>query len=308
MKHKFATISALSAGIIASTAYAQNADFQTIHFETMKHGQVIDQPVLGVSIASMNPDSPASIHDSTVESAKHPGLLGPNGIDGKWAGGNLKNDIVLGNVLAGFHDKSQDGADINFEFSQPVDSFGLDLINIKDASDGSYLRFYNGDEVVGKLMLSDLIDPIHNLYDPTVEFGSTTANRIKPITADDMGTTEFTRVEMHMSADASAIDNVTFSLAKPLSAIYLQQSAPVNAVESSFGSGSATSQQSAPSQNIENLVVLTNIVGTPTSNPDDPNNPPPPPPPPPPPSIPSPSAALAGLGLLGVLGLRRKRK
>ncbi|QQE13051.1 hypothetical protein JD969_06210 [Planctomycetota bacterium] len=321
-------ITAIFAGCIGSTtAYSQTNELNVLHFEELKHGQIVDQPLDGVSVASTNLNVGYSIRafDTRIRQSEYPGLEGADGITGQWNGGNLKHDIVLGKALAimpheGLADDEMRAA-VSFEFSHPVDEFGLDVINIAEDDEQSHIAFYDGDDLVGMVKLNDFINPTKDLYDPTIEYGDRTANRIRPITADDVDAVEFTRVELHIATKDGAIDNVTYKKAKPLASVFTDIALPASTFDNEVETSGTLSTGTAPLQGSSRFVVLpTSSGGVPLAAagvsspelfeqpdptpPDDPNNPIDPPDTP---VVPIPGAAVAGLALLGLLGFKRNR-
>ncbi|QDU34981.1 hypothetical protein KS4_30580 [Poriferisphaera corsica] len=322
MQNLIVTGTGLICTLLAGTlAFAQSNEHHVIHFENLENGQIVDQPFKNVSVSNVNMNNGYAVQafDTRVSSHNYDGLLGADGIERKWAGGNLKNTIVMGNSLAALPtnqtstSSNTPGATVSFEFAHPIDEFGFDMLNVQPTDRQSKAVFYNGNDQVAEVKLRDFTNPAKDLYDPTIEFGSRTANRIRPITADDLKTSEFTRVELHLAENATAIDNITYKQSKPLSAIYLNFAAPPASTESTTTTGSIATSATPPLQPSNRLVSIPSISNPPTttSDPQEPQNPEDPKKPEPPvnpPIVPTPSAIAAGLIMLSTLGLRRNRK
>ena len=188
----------------SAVALCQTDEVNVLHFEELEHGQVIDRPLKGVSISNMDRNAGYSIRafDTRLRQSDYPGLQGADGINGQWNGGNLKSNVVMGKTLAimPHEDLTNEkmGAAISFEFSHPVDEFGLDVINIAKNDKESHIEFYDGDDLVGNVKLNDFTNPATDFYDPSIEFGDRTANRLVSIKADDVDAVEFTRIDLHV--------------------------------------------------------------------------------------------------------------
>lgn len=202
----------------------------TLYFESLDHGQIVtDQyrSTHGVSINASNsgggPDL-AIVFDSTRNNTRDPDLEGP------WNRGNLAGQADLGNLLIIAEngiDRNNDGridnpddegsrpaGSIFLDFDTPIHSFGFDLLDVEGPNEysrdsGYFAVFYSGNSELSRVGFGSFADPNSPFYDATVRFGDSSANRIQPITAAELGLTEFDGVEINFGG-SGAIDNLAF--------------------------------------------------------------------------------------------------
>lgn len=228
MKTKFSFICATFLMILfISSLWISNVGAALIDFNTLQHGEVVTNQFAGVTISAVNvgggPDK-AIIFDSRERGTEDPDLEGPGGITAKnWSGGNLPNTTVLGNMLIIAENDTDVGSDglidrpddegsrpagsIFFDFTTSIRSFGFDLIDVEGrdeygASSGYYAVFYSGNSASASIGFGTLA-----LMDGSITYGNNTANRINPISFDNLGINHFDRVEINFGGSA-AIDNI----------------------------------------------------------------------------------------------------
>lgn len=100
-----------------------------------------------------------------------------------------------------------------FHFATPATEFGFDLFDV-DTNELSptfgYIAFRSGTQEA-RVQFSQFTNPSSPFYNPTVVFGDQSANRIRPITASQLGFNSFHRVEINF-AGSGAVDNIAFDV------------------------------------------------------------------------------------------------
>lgn len=167
-----------------------------------------------------------------------------------WNGGNL-NGQRLNNLLSiaenvtdsngnGLIDRPDDenrGGQLFFTFTIPISSFGLDVIDMEVlGSDGvtpnsflSTLSFYNDQSLIRTIRFSEFTDPLSPFYDPTIIYGNNTANRIDPVTAEQLGVNEFDAVVVFFNYSHS-MDTLDFETVPEPTALSLALALPALAM------------------------------------------------------------------------------
>ncbi len=221
---------------------APNARAGIVDFEDLAHGMIVNTQygsTLGLTISADNvgggPDL-AVVFDSTIRgSTPDPDLVGPPAPE-DWDRGNLAPDTVLGLMLIiaeNDRDRDDDGVldnpddegsrpagSIYFDFDQPVHSFGFDLVDVEGPAEygrdsGYFAVFYDPQGAqLARVGFSQFVTPGDPFYDPTIEFGNNSANRIQPIGASQFGLASFGRVQINLGG-SGAVDNLTFSTPAP---------------------------------------------------------------------------------------------
>lgn len=212
------------------------ASGQIYDFNTLQHGEIItNQFEPALTITGTNPnrafDIIAGFDTQFLGSTADPDLQGP-----PWSGGNLavSNDAVaIGTALIiaqNNRDNNNDGildapndegsnpaGTIDLAFATPISHFGFDFVDIEGAMmEGSSLDFYLNGFLLGSVAFSEFITMGSQYYDPTVQFGDHTANRIQPIPADNFMAIGFDRVVIN-AGGSSAYD--TFVVPTPASGL-----------------------------------------------------------------------------------------
>jgi len=224
MIHKTAT--ALTGAALLVTASASAGWSQEIDLNQYAHGTILNGMDLGMVTVDGNNFHNRYDHvvvfDTTQRGTRDPDLQGPNAGNGSWARGNLsKAGDVLGNILilqevdrrfAGYTDASQTAVnrpddegrrrggtnpgagEITFDFNRGVQSFGFTLVDVEENGEfnnetGHFALFSDGSNSV-KVAFADLIDSNSIYYDPSIQFGDNSANRIEALTAAELGLKE----------------------------------------------------------------------------------------------------------------------
>jgi hypothetical protein len=234
----FGLITAAAAGTLIGGAAMADSTY-TIDFESLAHGQVVDNQFQGqgVSISVDNrgggPDL-GVIFDSRQRCTADSDLEGPrpsgSSSQQTWDRGNIQRNTVLGNLLiiqehgyeksSGFISTQPDdegdrpAGSIYFDFDNAIDSFGFDLVDVEGASEynnggGFFASFYQDGALLGKISFGDLVTSGKSVYDSTILFGDNSANRIQPFTSALFGGNAFNRVEISLGG-SGAIDNVNY--------------------------------------------------------------------------------------------------
>jgi hypothetical protein len=214
-----------------------------INFDGRAHGQVVDHYYedRGVTISAANfQGGPhlAIAFDTNRQNTDDADL------EFNWSKGNLvgtllnKVLIVAENDIDANRDGRVDRPDdqgsephlgssgqITFEFAQPQQSFGLDLIDVEDGDFSlppslppqaalvgdqvGFIAFYLRDVEIRRVSLGDFINPSSPFYDRTVQFADNSANRIQPMSAEELNIIAFDQVVVDMGM-CYAIDNLQF--------------------------------------------------------------------------------------------------
>lgn len=228
-------IATMTAAAMAGTA---SAGWQEIDLDAYGHGRVLSDVDLGPATVGgdnfHNADDLVVAFDTRERRTRDGDLEGPSGIHGGWKTGNLKasNDIV-GTILilqevdrsfAGYTDSSRTvvrrpddegrrrggsrvgAGEITLDFDDPLTAFGFTLVDIEEtgefnAQTGFFATFTGSGSAV-KVAFADFIDPGSAFYDPSVVFGDNSANRIDPITADQLGLKSIDRVTLNFGGSA----------------------------------------------------------------------------------------------------------
>ncbi|MGH0031968.1 MAG: PEP-CTERM sorting domain-containing protein [Myxococcota bacterium] len=200
------------------------ASTTTITFSGTAHGEVVDTDFAGQGLASIvvtniggGPNLGITF-DTTETGTMDPDLEDP------WSGGNLPSNTLLGNILViqenatGCGDDVCDVPDdegtrpagsIELIFSQPVTTFGFDLIDVEGTS--------GPDDENGSIVFHDGLSTFTITWDDFesggafevagLVFGNNHINRIPEISPGDVGLTKFDKVVINMGG-SGGIDNL----------------------------------------------------------------------------------------------------
>lgn len=221
------------AGLVLATSATAEPILST--FEALAHGEIITNQFaeVGMTIEALNfisPDAKPVAFDSNATGTSDPDLQGP-----PWSKGNLAPGTNLGMVIIipeNMVDANNDGiiddpddegarpaGELRFTFQDVMTGFGFDVVDmegpVREASSIEFLLF--GDSVAS-VDFNDFVTPGSDFYDPTVRFGDRSANRITPITAQQLGIEGFTSVVLHIGG-SSAYDNIVVVPAPAASAL-----------------------------------------------------------------------------------------
>ncbi len=237
MKFSTATLSA-AALAIAVIGPASAGDVEVLDLSGFSHADIANgRSVNGVTVGAEsfhNDLDLAVVFDTTARYTADRDLEGidANG-QGSWDGGNLADSRTnVGNVLI-IQEQNRNTQIINngtavniaddegrrpagnlfFSFDDAITSFGFDLIDVEGTSEftqgsGFFATFTDLTTTVS-VAFRDLIDPNSSFYDSTVEFGDNSANRIQPITAEQLGLESFSEVTINLGG-SGAVGNINF--------------------------------------------------------------------------------------------------
>lgn len=231
MKTAYTTLTAFCAIVAAAGA---SAGWQTIDLNAYSHGQVMNHLDLGPAIVDgdnfHNSKDLIVAFDTRARGTRDSDLEGPNGINGGWGFGNLKasNDILgtiliiqeVDNNFAGYTNSSKTvvkrpddegrrsggthpgAGEITLDFDSPMSAFGFTLVDVEKTGEFNnqtgFFATFNGDGGTVKVAFADFTDPYSPYYDPSVVFGDNSANRIKPITAKQLGLNSIDHVTINL--------------------------------------------------------------------------------------------------------------
>ena len=217
---------------LAGAAHAGAPGGTLIDFNGYPAGEIIDTEYAyeGVVISVQKPagsDSPAvaTLYDTTRTGNPDPDLQRPfdrGNLAGPGPGGNV---LILplngtdrngdGRIDQPNDDPSHPAGQFTFDFSTPVSQFGFDLIDVEgpreyDENSGYFASFYFDGELEARVGFGSFVDPTSPFYDPTVKYGDNSANRIRPISAREVGMPQFDRVVLNFGG-SGATDNIFFT-------------------------------------------------------------------------------------------------
>ncbi|MCH2170466.1 PEP-CTERM sorting domain-containing protein [Myxococcota bacterium] len=191
-----------------------------IDFNAFEHGRVVDLNIPGLSITAENvgggPDL-AVVFDSNLSGTRDPDLEAASGGATLWSAGNLVG-VDLGGILIlqenGFgcwdgvcnrpdDEGSRPAGSLTLDFEAPIESFGLDLIDI----DGLTLEL--GALVFVGSLGTDTV-PFTDLLNPG-DVGNNSANRVDPLALTDMGIGNIQRIRVEWGG-SGALDNLQYTL------------------------------------------------------------------------------------------------
>ncbi|MEM8757743.1 MAG: hypothetical protein AAGF47_08170 [Planctomycetota bacterium] len=227
---------AIACALMSTAAHASAQT--TLNFDALAHGQMIVPSLFASSNVTIEAENfrvanamPIAF-DTTLFATADPDLTGP-----PWGGGNLPQDMVLGNVIIvpeNLVDANNDGivdspddegarpaGDLTFRFAEAIDSFGFDVVDIEGVvQELTTVDFYVGGALLGTLDFADLTTPGADFYDPTISFGNNSINRVAPVTAADFGGTRFDTVIIRLGG-SGAFDNIVTTIPAPTSGALL---------------------------------------------------------------------------------------
>lgn len=223
--HHMSVATLLAAG--STTALMAGGPMFDIGFDSLSNGEIVTNQISGVTISAMNPNRPfdlAITFDTLLNGTADGDLEGPS-----WAAGNLAAaGVELGNILIlaendidmdgdGLIDSPDDegsrpAGTIFIDLDEPAQTFGFDLIDIEaDMDEGAgHVEFYMNGGLISSIDFSEFANAASVYYDPTVEYGNNSANRISPINPGAL----FDEVRFVMGG-SGGIDNLTFEIPAP---------------------------------------------------------------------------------------------
>lgn len=244
----------LTGALVAATGASAGWTHE-IDLNQYTHGTILNGVDLGPLTASAdNFHSTTDLlvaFDTTMTGTRDRDLQGPNGGGGQWDRGNLQGNTAdvgtiliiqeINNSFAGYTDASQTvvsrpddegrrsggsqtgAGEISFNFDRGVDSFGFTLIDVEETGEfnsetGFYAVFSGGGQTT-KVSFADLIDSNSIYYDPTVEFGNNSANRIEALTAAELGLEKIERVAINLGGSGGVGELTVTGVPSPTAAL-----------------------------------------------------------------------------------------
>lgn len=212
-----------------------NSSALVLEFDNLQVGEIVSNQydeINGITISAKNMGGGPSI--AIVFDSLNP-TGGDSDLASPWSGGNLvssqtilekiliiaENDIDADkNGLIDFPDDEggRPAGSIYFEFDSPICSIGFDLVDVEGPSEygnnsGFVAIFFMNNEVLAKVGFHEFINSNSMFYDSSIEYGNNKANRISPISVEDLtlfsgkNISAFNRVEINLGG-SSAIDNI----------------------------------------------------------------------------------------------------
>lgn len=180
---------------------------RVLSFDDLPGGVVLTKQVPGLTVSGVNqhedaPDA-ALVYDFTA----YPELAyGGQQFDGGWDGGNLAgfNTQGKGLVVAGpdptkMLERRRPSGDLVFEFDEAITAFGFTIIDVEGPEEfvtdtGYFVEFSHRGNTLQQIDFADFVSAGSPYYDPSLEFGNHTANRIQMISAEQVGSWAFDKV------------------------------------------------------------------------------------------------------------------
>ena len=201
----------LGLGLLATQATAAT-ETSMLDFSGLSHESEVTTEVPGVTISAINPNrdfDTAIVWDylarPDLASAGHfgPALSGGN----RGNGDGLTKGVSLKGVNSSGLEGNRPAGTLIFEFDQPIDSFQFTISDVEgpvefDTSSGFFLDFESGDTDLQRVFFGDLITPGNAFFDPTLEFGNGTVNRIELFEASMFGADSFDKVSISLGGSA----------------------------------------------------------------------------------------------------------
>lgn len=237
-------LTALGACLAASACLgggAREAGAIVIDFDELVHGEVVSGQYAGqgVVITADNigggPDISLAF-DSTLTGTNDPDLEDQFDL-GNLAGATLGRLLIIqenqlgqgGSVGIPGEDRntgqpgqsgyipddegSRPAGSLFFDFTTPITEFGFDLIDVEgpeeyNRNSGFFATFFGGGAEV-RVGFGLFVSPDSSFFEPGVEYGDNSANRIGPLTARELGLESMERVEINFGG-SGAVDNVNY--------------------------------------------------------------------------------------------------
>lgn len=229
-----ASSAVMAAGVVF--ALAGQCAAGVIGFNSNAHGEIIDNDFsgMGVRFSAVNfrggPDL-AIVFDTLMTNTADPDLEAP------WVRGNLTPNAFQRGILiiaenAG--DSNRDGriddpddqaaprgsssGEIRIQFDYDLSTFGFDLFDSEGGPEINpnvgYITFRENNVELRRVSFAEFITPTSTFYDPTIQYGDHSANRIRPMTAAQLNVERFDEVRINIAS--GGIDTITWSEAAPI--------------------------------------------------------------------------------------------
>ena len=224
-------IAGLGVMVLAAPARAGAPGGKLIDFNGYEAGTIIDDEYMyeGVRI-SVQRTSPgpavATLYDTGRTGEPDPDLQDPYDMGNLAPGGTGGNVLIIPENRTdgngdGLIDRPNDEGDrpagqFTFDFTTPISQFGFDLVDIDgpreyNSNAGYFASFYLNGNLEARVGFGSFVDPSSPFYDPTVRYGDNSVNRIRPITAREVGMPEFDRIVLNFGGSGGT-DNIFFTV------------------------------------------------------------------------------------------------
>ena len=214
-------ISLLAGAIAVAVAGTAGA----LSFDSLEHGEIAHE-LDGVTITAENFNR--NFHYAVGFDTRENGTRDPDleaaGSDPFWSGGNIayealnvilviqENSYGCGDGVCNLPDDEgrRDAGNLIFDFDVALMAFGFDVVDVEDAmAENGRVSFFVGNQPLAEVEFMDFVTEGSGFYDPYIEYGNNSANRISLITAMDLEIESFDRVIITMGG-SGGIDNVVF--------------------------------------------------------------------------------------------------
>lgn len=240
MARNYRLVAAGGVVCLSVSAWAGVPGGTLIDFNDFQPGTIIDHEYvyLGVDISvtrSSSGPAVATLYDTGRRGEPDPDLQTPfdrGNLSGSGPGGNVliipENNTDRdgnGRIDTPNDEGSRPSGQFNFDFLVPITQFGFDLVDVEGPAEfnsnaGYVASFYVNGLLERRIGFGEFIDPTSPFYDASVRYGDNSANRIQPITAQELGLPFFDRVVLNFGGSGGT-DNVFFTVVPEPSALLL---------------------------------------------------------------------------------------
>ena len=211
----------------AIAALASCASAGLLDFSGVQHGEIITNQFSashGVTISAVNFNR---THDLAIAFDSNETGTADDDLESPFTGGNLPSTTNLGNLLiisTNDTDSNNDNildspndegarpaGELIFDFAIAQTEIGFDLVDVENVTaENGLVEFYLGGSQVGDTVsFADFTDNSSDYFRAGVAYGNNSANHITPLTAGEVGFTEFDRVVVTMGG-SGGIDNLVY--------------------------------------------------------------------------------------------------
>jgi len=232
--------------MLGLVGYSQAVYSETITFDEpgISQAQIIDNEFSaskGVTFSAVNAgvgtDLVVAYASDLAVTGFDTDLVGP-----PWSGGNLAPNTVLGNIIvieendfnldgdnfvttpaAPDDEGSRPAGSIFLEFGNCIEEFGMDMIDVEDPENAvinsAYIAFFNNNDELARVEFEEFVDNTSMFFDPTVAFVNHYANRINPITLDELEAFTgdiifgFNKIELNLGG-SGGFDNLSYEFCR----------------------------------------------------------------------------------------------
>jgi hypothetical protein len=113
------------------------------------------------------------------------------------------------NGLIDHPDDEAQGGSMFLKFNTPMSSIGFDVIDVELTPQLDSIEFLFQGQSLKTISFDQFTNPASPYYDPTIVWADRSANRIAPLTAQQLGIRQFDAVTFRFP-ECAAIDNLTF--------------------------------------------------------------------------------------------------